>query len=241
MLPQLLGDKRHEGVQHLEQGLEEAQCLVVSGAVDGLGFAIDVGGLDHLEVPAGELIPEQAVDSHQCLGDAVLAEEVVDLLVGLLELGVEPLGGYAACLGLLAVGNGPSLNQTEGIPNLVVEVAALLAQALIEENVVASGGGEHHAHAHAIGAELLDKLDGVGRVAETLGHLSAQLVAYDTGEIDVLERYLAGVLLASHNHAGYPEEDNVWSGNQVAGGVVIIEFLVAWVVDAIKEGDGPQP
>ena len=52
VLPELLGDERHEGVEHLQQDLEELEGLVVGCAVDGLCFTVDIGGLHHLEVPA---------------------------------------------------------------------------------------------------------------------------------------------------------------------------------------------
>ena len=71
------------------------------------------------------------------------------------------------------VGHLPPLDQPEGIPYLIVEVTSLLAEVLVEEDIIAGRGREHHAHAHAVGAELLDKLDGVGAVAERLRHLTA--------------------------------------------------------------------
>ena len=43
------------------------------------------------------------------------------------------------------------------------------------------------------------------------------------------------------NHAGHPEEDDVRGGHEVARGIVVFDFLVAGVVDAVEEGDGPQP
>ena len=91
MLPQLLGDEWHEGMQHLQQDLEELQRLVVSSFVDGLRLTIDVGRLHHLQIPARELIPEQLIDSHQSLADTILLEEVVHLLIGLLQFGFKPL------------------------------------------------------------------------------------------------------------------------------------------------------
>ena len=48
VLPQFFGDEWHEGVKHLEQHLEEVQCGVVGGTVDGLLIV----RLHHLQVPA---------------------------------------------------------------------------------------------------------------------------------------------------------------------------------------------
>ena len=135
----------------------------------------------------------------------------------------------------------PAFDQTEGIPYLVVEVAALFAEAFIKEDVVAGRSREHHAHAHTIGAKLLYQFDGVGRVAQTLGHLTTQFVANDTREIDILERNLAHIFLACHDHTSHPEEDDVWSSHQVAGGVVVVDFIIAGAVDAVEQRDGPEP
>ena len=157
-------------MQHLEQGIEETQGSVVGGTVDGLWLAVNVGRLHHLEIPARELVPEEFVDGHQCLRDAVFLQQVVHLGIGLLQLGVEPGDGHLVgdqCVGAIGVvGHLPSFHQSEGIPYLIVEVASLLAQGLVEEDVVTGRSREHHAHAHAVGTELLDELNGVRRVAE---------------------------------------------------------------------------
>ena len=71
-----------------------------------------------------------------------------------------------AGLGLLNVSYLPPLDQTEGIPYLIVEVASLFAQSLVKQDVVAGRCRKHHAHADAIGTELLNEFDGVGRVAQ---------------------------------------------------------------------------
>ena len=52
VLPEFLSDKRHEGMQHLQQDLEELEGLVISCLVDRLCLTVDVGGLHHLQIPA---------------------------------------------------------------------------------------------------------------------------------------------------------------------------------------------
>ena len=117
----------------------------------------------------------------------------------------------------------------------------MLAEALVEENVVACGSREHHAHAHAVGTIFLNQTDGVGRVAKTLRHLAAELVAHDTCEVDVAEGHILHILLAGHNHTGHPEEDDVGTCNEVRGGIIIFYLLVAGVVDAVEQRDRPEP
>ena len=170
-LPQFFCDERHERMEHLQQDVEEAQCGIVCCTVDGLGLTVNVCGLDHLQIPAGELVPEEFVDDHERIGYAVLREVVDELCVSLLELGVEPCdsNGITSLTSLTSLtsftSHLPAFHQTEGIPDLIVEVTSLLAESLVEEDVVACGGREHHTHAHTIGTEFLDEFDGVGAIA----------------------------------------------------------------------------
>ena len=237
MLPKLFGDERHEGVEHREQFFEEGQRAFVGRAVDGLS----VGRFHEFEIPAGELVPEEAVDRHQGFAQAVFAEEVVQLGVCFHQLGFKPAGGCFCRLGLFFVSHFPTLHEAECVPYLVAEVTSLFAECFVEEDVVACRCGEHHAHAHAVSTILFDELERVGRVAERLGHLASQLVAHDAGEVDIAEWHLAFVLVAGHNHAGHPEEDDVRSGHKVGRGVVVADFFVARTVDTVEQRDGPQP
>ena len=135
MLPKLFRDEGHKRMQHLKQHVEEVQRSLIRGLIDGLS----VLRLHHFEIPTGEFVPEQAVNGHQSLADTVSAELLFHHLIGRLELGSKPLHGCFQRFGLCHVGCLPALHQAEGIPNLIVEVAALLAQALIKENIVARG------------------------------------------------------------------------------------------------------
>ena len=47
VLPQFLGDKRHERVEHTQERVEEAQCGVECGAVDRLL----ISRFNHFEIP----------------------------------------------------------------------------------------------------------------------------------------------------------------------------------------------
>ena len=57
----------------------------------------------------------------------------------------------------------------------------------------------------------------------------------------VAERLAAGKAIAGHNHAGYPEEDDIRACYEVVGGVVVAYLLVARVKNAVEQGDWPQP
>ncbi len=225
--------------------MEQAQQRIEVRARGAHGLGVDraaVGGLDHLEVPRREVVPEESVHCHQGLVDAEFLHQVGDLGHGGVEARAEPAHGQRRHL--VGTRRGvflPAAHQAEGIPYLIAEVAALLAEALVKHDIVAGRGGEHHAHAHTVGAVAVDEVERVGGVAQRLRHLAAEIVAHDAGEIHVAEWLLAHILVSGHDHARHPEEDDVGAGDQRGRGIVIVDLGVAGIVDAVEEGDGPQP
>ena len=67
VMPQLLRDKRHEGVQQTQHALKEYQGALVRHPTDGLA----VGGFDHLQVPTAELVGKEFVYLHQGFRETV--------------------------------------------------------------------------------------------------------------------------------------------------------------------------
>ncbi len=145
-----------------------------------------------------------------------------------------------------AVVHRPALDEPEGIPDLRAEIASLLHLRFIVEDVVAGAGAQQHADADGIGTIFGDEFQRVGAVAQGLGHLAAQFVAHDAGEIHVGEGLLAHELLAGHDHAGHPEEDDIRSRYQVVGGIVVGQVFVGLMFGMagflrIEHRNGPQP
>ena len=58
-------------MKQAEHTVEEIECLLVGSAVDRLS----VGGLNHFEIPSGELVAIEFVYRHQCLTQTVFAEQ----------------------------------------------------------------------------------------------------------------------------------------------------------------------
>ena len=133
----------------------------------------------------------------------------------------------------------PALDEPESIPYLIAEVASLLAQCFVEEDVVACRGREHHPHADSVSAEFVDEIQRIRRVAQRLGHLASYLVTDNAGEIDILKRFVAHVLIACHNHPRHPEEDDVRAGHEVGGRIIVAYLFVARIVYAVKECNRP--
>ena len=55
------------------------------------------------------------------------------------------------------------------------------------------------------------------------------------------EGLLTPVFVTGHDHTGHPEEDDVGTGHQIVGRVVIFDVFVVRVADAVEYRDGPQP
>src|SRR5213592_4387347 len=91
------------------------------------------------------------------------------------------------------------LTEAARVPEFVAEVAAQFDVFLVEEHVLAERRAAHGAEAEGVGAVAGDELERVGRIAEALGHLAAEFVADEAGEIDVAERQLAHELVPGHD------------------------------------------
>ena len=88
---------------------------------------------------------------------------------------------------------------------------------------------------------MLDEFQRIGRVAEALAHLAAELVTHDTCEIDMLERHLTTILVTGHDHAGHPEEDDIRAGDKVGCRIIVFDLGIVGMVDTVEDGDRPQP
>ena len=225
-------------MQHPHQFVEKSDRGVERRPVDRLS----VGRLDHLEIPARKFVPEQLVYQHQRFGNAVFGEMLLDLTQRLLEHRVEPADCRGVAFALReAFVDRPAAYQTVSVPYFVAEVAALLAERIVEQQVVACGRAQQHGHAYAVGPVLRDQVERVGRVAERFAHLAAQLVADDSRQVDVAERAFAPVFVPGDDHPRHPEEQDVGSRDQVVGRIVVLDFLVIGAVDAVEYRDRPQP
>ena len=225
-------------MQHAHQFVEESARRGERLRIDGLS----VGGFHHFEVETAEVVPEELVGRHERLRNAVRPEVLVDLAQCAAQRLAEPFDRQPVVVVLRSlVVRRPAVHQPVGVPYLVAEVAALLAERFVEHHVVAGRRRNQHRHAHAVGAVFGDQVQRIGRVAQLLGHLAADLVADDAREIDVAEGFFAAVFVTRHDHARHPEEDDVGARHQVVGGVVVADLPVAGVADAVEDRNRPQP
>ena len=88
---------------------------------------------------------------------------------------------------------------------------------------------------------MIDEGEWIGRVTKRLRHLPPELVTHDAGEVDATEGLISLILIAGHDHARHPEEDDIRTSDKVGRGVVITHFVVTGMVNAVEESDGPKP
>ena len=143
---------QHEFLKQRDRG-------TICFCIDGL----TVSRLNSLEIPRRELITKEFVSRHQRFGDTVPREIVLKFHDCRAELRLHPIDRNSCRIWLFCrIGNLPALHQTECVPDLVVEVAPLFAQRLVEEDVVTRRSGKHDTHAHPIGTVLVDKGERIG-------------------------------------------------------------------------------
>ena len=237
MLPQFFRDKRHERVKQLQQRVEEFQCLLVSSLVNRLS----ISRLDHFQIPAWEFVPEQFVNCHQGFAQTIFTEQVIDFGSSLRQHRVKPRDSQLRIFRLFDFCHIPAFYQAEGIPDLIIEVTSLFTQRVIKQDIVSSRSRQHHTHTDTIGSVLLDQFQRIRWVTQRLRHLSANLIAHNTGEIDIPERHIAHIFITGHDHTCYPEEDDIRSGYQNRSRIIILDFFISRIVDTIKQWNRPQP
>ena len=165
----------------------------------------------------------------------------------LAELVVKPLHSNSRSLRLLCcLIHIPSCYETERVPYLVVEVTSLLDLRLIIENVVTCRAAEKHTETHCVCTVFRDEVERIRRVSESLRHLASELVANDTCEVYVAERYIVHKLVSGHNHTCHPEEENIRTCHEVVCRIVVCEILVRLSLRmtclvCIEDRDRPEP
>ena len=172
---------------------------------------------------------------------------VLDLGKYCVEFVAEPLYSYRRCIRLSCTFiYGPTADKPVCIPYLVAEIPALLHLGLVKEDVVSCGCAEQHAQADSVGTVFGYELKRVRRISESLGHLASLLVAYDSGEINIAERYFVHEFVSCHYHPCHPEEEDIRSCHKVVGRIVVCKVPVRLCLRmsglvSVKDRNRPQP
>ena len=135
----------------------------------------------------------------------------------------------------------PALHEPESVPYLVCEIAPLLRQGVVIQEVVACRGAEHHADPYSVSTVFFYQVKGLRRVAERFRHLTPLLITYKAGQIDIAERFSTGVLIPCNDHPCNPEKEYLGSSDQVVGRIIIFQFLIAGIIYPVEGGNRPEP
>ena len=209
-------------MEHTEDLVEDVReygaRVVVAGPETHLG---------KLDVPVGELPPDEVVQDVFDLADLPVLHEGVDARRGLFGAGEDPaVFRVRARRGRLAAGGLEGAEHEPGyVPQLVGEVAGGLEPALAQAGVVAGRRAGCDSEPEGVGAVVADGFERVDDVALGLAHLHAVLVPHQTGEVDGVERHVVHVFEAHHHHAGDPEEQDVVGSLEHGAGVEVGEVL----------------
>ena len=198
-------------------------------------------GLRQLDIPIAEIAPD----------------EIRGQLAGHAQLVFVEIGRHLADT-VLQAGNNPFVRgrkfytfdrrdflslrvhkyKTGSIPQLVDKVAAGFHFDVGIPRIVAGRDARQQRQPQRVRAVFFDNLQRVDAVAQRFTHLAALLVADDSVNKHVVERYLARVLDPRENHSRHPEEYNIVSRHEHVGGIEI--FIVLRFFGKSEGGKGPE-
>ena len=95
-MPEFFGDERHNRVYHLEKVLKELKRSLISLRIDRRTIC----RFHKFKIPGAEIIPEELVDSHQCIRNPELCKMVVYFSRHSIEFVTEPLDSHFASITL---------------------------------------------------------------------------------------------------------------------------------------------
>ncbi len=157
-LPDLLGDEGHAGVQQPQRAVEDVDEHRQRRAV-----AVADAHLGHLDVPVGELVPEEVAHLAHRLAELELAEQLVDRGDQPLRARQDPAVLERQCRARqrasveVVAGLDHREHEARGVPQLVGEVAARLDALVGDALVVAGRGAGDERVAQRVGAVAVDR------------------------------------------------------------------------------------
>jgi hypothetical protein len=131
------------------------------------------------------------------------------------------------------------VQEPECIPQLVGKIPAHFELGGIEFDVLSLRTEDDEAVADSIGTVLVDHLQWIDAVVETLAHFAALLVLDNAGHENIAEGGLSGEVDAAHEHPADPEKQDVVAGYKYRRGVEVFE--VTRFFRPAKCGERPEP
>ena len=217
LLPDLLGDKGHVGVEELEGFIQDVhQGLLGYSPSDFIGM-IEIE-LDQLQVPVTQLVPDKVVDELSPLVKSVFLQGPCGLGDGPVEPSQDPfIRGTALCqvypLTVVAIIFQVHCGEPCRVPDLVGEVAISLDPLLGEPDIPTLRGEGSKAETKGIGAILFDHHQGIDDVPLGLAHLLSLHISHQGMNVDIAKGDIPHKLESHHHHPRHPEEEDVKTRN----------------------------
>ena len=220
-------NKRHVGMQQFHGAGQHGHQYLLGRCPGFLpGFAVQ-SRFDHFNVPVADLAPDEIIHGTACFAQLKLIQQRGHIRGHILHAGKDPLIRQFVRrpfrVDLIAF----QIHQREAgsVPDFIGKVPCGFQTAPVETHVVAGRiAGDQH-EAQGVAAILFDHLQRIDTVAQGFTHLPALLVPHQT----MYEHPVKGNVLhefhAHDQHAGHPEEDDIVTGHQYAGGIELFQDI----------------
>ena len=223
-LVNFFGDEGHIGMQELHCAGENSSKYVLSSCTFFSVFFIVKTRFSKFDVPVANFTPDEVINSTTCFTQFKFTKQVGNFFGYMLQTGKNPFVcqsvGSKFRIGVITF----NVHQCKAgsIPNFVSKVAGSFHTFPIEAHVIARSvtGDEHEAQ--GISTILVDNFQRVNAVAQGFGHFATLAITNKTVDEYFFEGNIFHEFHTHDEHTSNPEEDDVVTGYQYAGGIELI-------------------
>ena len=244
-VPQLLGEKRHQGMQQPQRRLEH--CKKIAPRRYGY-FSVRVGHrrLHPLDIPIAEIAPEEVIDDVRGVMKTKILQRIIDPGDGFSQPRENPAvrqsdstasrirrGGANLGRGqFLDAHSGSSLkflqideDESRRIPDFVGKGLVPRNSLFAQRDIRARRGFNGQRETQRVCAKAFHPLERVNDVAAHFGHLLSLRVQNERVQVERSEgnslgsRFPRGEMQAEHDHARIPEKQNVVTADEQRRGI----------------------
>ena len=228
MLPDFLSDKWHKWMQEAQCTLQYIAQYILSSLTRAEIFLVIKSSLGQLNIPVTEFIPDKFINQTACLTQLKLLQVGSNTLSGLGVTGHNPLVSQSIILLCWNKGLVKALqihqHKAGGIPQLVSKVSGSHNTIIDKSHIITRSVAGNQHKSQGISAILVNNLYWINTITQGFRHLPSLLISNQTMNVNSLEWNILAKFQSHHNHAGYPEENNIITSNQGAGWVELLQL-----------------
>ena len=109
--------------------------------------------------------------------------------------------------------------KTGGIPDLVDKITVAFNALFRHLHVSALGCKSGQGKAECIGSIAVNNAQGIDYISGRLAHFFALFITHQGMHIDIFKRHILHEMNTHHHHSGYPEKENIKTGNKNRSGI----------------------